>query len=253
MTIERNIRMKGVLLAGGDCTRIQEQLTVPTKCLIPIGGRTLLEYNLIALQKLCVEEIIIIVGKNGDALARAVGQSYAGIPLRCIRQPVPLGIVHALTFACEAIGEADFALRLGDELFIEEKTIEVLDFWNSSGADCVCGVTQGEPLEALRNNYSLLVEGDAVLDLVEKPEHPFNDYKGTGFCLFRNCMLQYLDQTPVNAKTGQYDLCDWIRLAIRDKRSIKLFLAAKKEINVNTAEDLRRARMLLECTEGECS
>ena len=211
-----------------------------------------MEHNLIALRKLGVEEIIVIIGKNGDALARAAGRSCVDVPLRCIRQPAPLGIVHALTFAREAIGEADFALRLGDELFIEEKTMEALDFWRSSGADCVCGVTQGEPLDALRNNYSLLVERDAVLDLVEKPENPFNGYKGTGFCLFRNCMLQYLDQTPVNAKTGQYDLCDWIRLAIRDKRSVKLFLAAKEEINVNTADDLRRARMLMECTEEEC-
>jgi len=244
--------MKGVILAGGDCTRIQEQLTVPTKCLIAIGGRTLLEHNLNALQKLGAEEIIIIIGKNGDAVARAVGQSYADIPLRCIRQPAPLGIVHALTFAREAIGEADFALRLGDELFVEEKTIEALDFWRGSGADCVCGVTRGEPMDALRKNYSLLVEGDAVLELVEKPEHPFNDYKGTGFCLFRNCMLQYLDQTLANAKTGQYELCDWIRLAIRDQRSVKLFPVAKKEINVNTAEDLRLVRMLLENTEEEC-
>ena len=244
--------MKGVILAGGDCTRIQEQLTVPTKCLIAIGGRTLLEHNLIALRKLGAEEIIIVIGKNGDALAQTAGPSYAGIPLRYIWQPAPLGIVHALTHAREAIGEADFALRLGDELFLEEKTIEALDFWRGSGADCVCGVTQGEPLEALRKNYSLLAEGDAVLDLVEKPEHPFNGYKGTGFCLFRNCMLQYLDRTPVNARTGQYELCDWIRLAIRDQRSVKLFLAAKKEINVNTAEDLRLARTLLEGTEEEC-
>ena len=244
--------MKGVVLAGGDCTRIQEQLTVPTKCLIAIGGRTLLEHNLAALRKLGAEEIIIVIGKNGDAAARAVGQSYADIPLRYIRQPAPLGIVHALTFAREAIGEADFALRLGDELFLEEKNMDALDFWRGSGADCVCGVTQGEPLEALRKNYSLLARGDDVLDLVEKPERPFNEYKGTGFCLFRNCMLQYLDQTQANARTGQYELCDWIRLAIRDRRSVKLFLAAKKEINVNTAEDLRRACMLMECTEEEC-
>jgi len=245
--------MKGVILAGGDSTRIQEQLTVPTKCLIAIGGQTLLEHNLIALRKLGAEEIIIVIGKNGDAVARAIGQSYADIPLSCIRQPAPLGIVHALTFAREAVGGADFALRLGDELFVEEKPTEMLDFWHGSGADCVCGVTQGEPLDALRKNYSLLAEGDTVLDLVEKPEHPFNGYKGTGFCLFRNGMLQYLDRTPANVKTGQYELCDWIRLAIRDKCSVKLFLAAKEEINVNTAADLRRARMLLECTEEECA
>ena len=244
--------MKGVLLAGGDSTRIQEQLMVPTKCLIPIGGLTLLEHNLIALRRLGVEEIIIIIGKNGDTLAQAAGQAYADIPLRYIRQPVPLGIVHALTFAREAIGEADFALRLGDELFLEEKTMEALDFWHSSGTDCVCGVTQGEPLEALRNNYSLLMEGNTVLDLVEKPNQPFNDYKGTGFCFFRNRMLQYLAQTPVNGKTKQYELVDWIRLAIRDQCSVKLFLVAKEEINVNTAEDLRRARMLLEYTEEGC-
>lgn len=54
--------MKAILLAAGRSTRLYPITLATPKCLLEVGGRTLLEYQLDALEKCGVREVIVVTG-----------------------------------------------------------------------------------------------------------------------------------------------------------------------------------------------
>lgn len=54
--------MKAILLAAGRSTRLYPITLATPKCLLEVGGRTLLEYQLDALEKCGVDEVIVVTG-----------------------------------------------------------------------------------------------------------------------------------------------------------------------------------------------
>jgi choline kinase len=54
--------MRAIILAAGAGTRLKHLTTGRPKCLVAIGGRPLLEYQLEALQRSGVEEIVVVIG-----------------------------------------------------------------------------------------------------------------------------------------------------------------------------------------------
>ncbi|MBK9216865.1 MAG: phosphocholine cytidylyltransferase family protein [Chloracidobacterium sp.] len=54
--------MKAILLAAGRSTRLYPITLATPKCLLEVGGRTLLEYQLDALEKCGVDEVVVVTG-----------------------------------------------------------------------------------------------------------------------------------------------------------------------------------------------
>ena len=54
--------MKAILLAAGRSTRLYPITLATPKCLLEVGGRTLLEYQLDALELCGVEEVVVVTG-----------------------------------------------------------------------------------------------------------------------------------------------------------------------------------------------
>ena len=97
----------------------------------------------------------------------------------------------------------------------------------------------------MKNTYSILFdETERILRLVEKPNKPLNNIMGTGNCMFRNRIFDYIKKTPINAGRGEKELPDLIQCAIDDGNLVKYFFIAKNYVNVNTENDVLKIRSL---------
>lgn len=230
--------MQAVILAAGGGTRLNS--TIPNKCLVEIQGLTLLERCLNNLCTKYVDEFIIIVGFNKEYIINFLGNSYKNIPVRYVIQNELNGIAHGVYQASDIIN-GSFIMSLSDELFINADITSMVKYFYDTKADCICGVVE-DSLQNISKAYTIKINSlNQIVDLVEKPNFSFNNYKGTGTCIFTQDMLGLLEYLPKNSIRGEYEMGDWILAGIKKQLLCKPFKVADKNINVNTQEDYEAA------------
>lgn len=79
--------MKAIILAAGVGRRLEARLRGRPKCLLVVGGKTLLARLLEALAAAAVREAVVVVGHGADAVREAIGASEAGMPVRYVFNP----------------------------------------------------------------------------------------------------------------------------------------------------------------------
>jgi len=189
--------MKGLILVAGKGKRMQGILN--NKCLSIVDGKSLIAHNIERLISMGIQELIIVVGSDSGTIKKHIELLNDKISITYIEQQIPLGIVDAIKCAVSSIGSDDFVLCLGDEIFYNQKPKEMLGYFISSKADCVCGIIPNESEKEIKKCYSVLVdETNNILDLNEKPEKPYNNHKGTGFCIFNNKTLEWIELVKPN-------------------------------------------------------
>ena len=72
----------------------------------------------------------------------------------------------------------------------------------------------------------------------QKPRKPPNDIRGTGNCIFRVAIFEYVPLTPINQNRSEKELPDLIQCAIDDGLRVKSFDIGEGYVNINTPEDI---------------
>lgn len=234
--------MKALILAAGRGKRMQEHCDAQNKCLITVHGRQLLEYNLAAAAALdAIEEIIVVVGYQAESIINRYGIAYGGKRLRYRIQYDQMGLVHAIATAAEDLDGHDFFLFLGDEIILNPRHREMIELFDAQHLFAVCGVVRQPDPEEIRKTYAIIQDGDGrIFRLIEKPEMPFNDIQGTGNCLFRNAILDYIPRVPIHHIRKEKELPDLIQCAVDDGHVVKSMFFCEHYINVNTKDELTR-------------
>src|SRR5258708_26912125 len=65
--------MKGIILAAGKGSRLNGTAGDKPKCLLEVGGMTLLERQILALENAAVDDIVVVVGCQAERVRRACG------------------------------------------------------------------------------------------------------------------------------------------------------------------------------------
>ena len=71
--------MRGIILAAGKGSRLNGTIGDKPKCLLRVGGRTLVERQIDALQTVGIDDIAIVVGCQADHVRRVCGPGVAYI------------------------------------------------------------------------------------------------------------------------------------------------------------------------------
>ena len=111
--------MKGVILAGGEGTRLRPLTLVANKHLLPIYNKPMVQFPIETLRALGITDILIVtggdkVGKFADYLEDG---SELGVNITYRVQRNAGGIAHALALAEEYVGDNRVAVILGDNVF----------------------------------------------------------------------------------------------------------------------------------------
>lgn len=235
--------MQLVLLAAGKGSRLG--VNISNKCFTKINNKCLLDYNLQMFTHCDISEIILIVGHNAINIQNYVGKNYNGIPVTYVFQHELLGIAHAIKIAQPCIHE-DFIMSLSDELFINPNIDNMWKNFYTNNIDCLCGVTK-DSAENIRKAYTVNISQTGnILQLIEKPSEIFNHWKGTGCCLMKQTMLPILDELCPNEIRNEYEMGDWIKLAIHKRLTCKIYPIANKNFNINTQKDINEAEKYLQ-------
>jgi UDP-N-acetylglucosamine diphosphorylase / glucose-1-phosphate thymidylyltransferase / UDP-N-acetylgalactosamine diphosphorylase / glucosamine-1-phosphate N-acetyltransferase / galactosamine-1-phosphate N-acetyltransferase len=238
--------MKALILAGGRGKRLEEQSVGKNKCMIVIKGRPAIEYSLNCVSNTDIEEIIIVVGYRAEEIINRYGIQYKNKKIKYVIQWEQKGLVHAIECAKDAISGDDFLLLLGDEILVNPRHQTMLNEFKKSDIFSICGILTVEDKELIKRTYTLIHDDNQIIyRLVEKPRHPFNNFMGTGDCVFRNGIFNYIDVTPIHHEREEKELPDLIQCAIDDGKIVKSFLICDRYSNINSEDDIQLAENIL--------
>jgi len=232
--------MKALVLAAGRGSRLGEHSQERSKCMLQFFGKPLLQYSLENAVRARVQEIVLVVGYRAEEIINEFGNQFQGVRIRYVIQHDRLGTVHAFECSQEALAGADFMLFLADEILLQPRHTAMLQCFEEQHLFVVCGVVNEPNREEIRKTYAI-IQSDLdrrIYRIIEKPRRPPNDLRGTGNCIFRNEIFDYLQLTPVNPHRNEKELPDLIQCAIDDGHRVTSFDIGTGYININTPEDI---------------
>jgi glucose-1-phosphate thymidylyltransferase len=175
-------KLKGLILSGGEGTRLRPITHTSAKQLVPVANKPVLFYGIEALVEAGIEEMgIIIAPQTGDEIRAAAGDGSAfGARFTYIEQEAPLGLAHAVLTAEDYLQDGPFVMYLGDNL-LRDGITDLVDAFRSSEPDALILLTRvPDP-----SNYGVVeLTGDRVVRLVEKPKDPPSDLALVGVYMF---------------------------------------------------------------------
>ncbi len=239
--------MKALILAAGKGARIMQISANAPKSMVEVCGRPVIDYSLACAASASAEEIIIVVGYRAQDIIDHCGRQYEGIAIRYVNQPEQKGVVHAIQCAATALASHDFLLLLGDEVMVQPRHAEMAATFDQEDLWGLCGIIRVQDRERIRKTYSVILDSQQrITRLTEKPHDPPNDLMGTGQCIFRNAILDYIDATPVQQQRREKELPGLIQCAIDDGAVVKTFPICDQFANINSLEDLQYVRSILD-------
>ena len=120
--------MNAVILAAGRGERLRPLTDTAPKCLTLVGGKSILQYELEALDAAGIQECTIVVGYRGSQVNEAFGASYNGLALRYVdnRDYGSTNNLYSLWLAREYL-QSQTLLIEGDLLFNHELIQKLVD------------------------------------------------------------------------------------------------------------------------------
>jgi dTDP-glucose pyrophosphorylase len=208
-----------------------------------VNGKPAIEYSLDCAANTTVDEIILVVGHRAEEIINKYGNRYRDKVLKYVLQWEQRGLVHAVETAKATIDGDDFMLLLGDEILVNPRHAAMLEQYEKNQDFVLCGILTVEDRSLIRRTYSVIQDNDCrMYRLIEKPENPSNNIMGTGDCVFKNGIFNYIDRTPTHPNRQEKELPDLIQCAIDDGKIVRSFNICDRYANINSEEDLIVAR-----------
>jgi len=182
--------MKGIILAGGEGSRLYPITLSTSKQLLPVYDKPMIYYPLSVLMLAKIREIVIISSPNYlNDFQRLLGDgSDLGLRLHYLTQKKPNGIAEAFIIAENFIKDSNVCLILGDNIFYGAHFRNKLNKAKKrkKGATVFC-YHVNDP-----SRFGV-VEFDSkkkVISIEEKPEQPKSNFVITGLYFYDNNVVK---------------------------------------------------------------
>jgi glucose-1-phosphate thymidylyltransferase len=203
--------LKGLILSGGAGTRLRPITHTSAKQLVPVANKPVLFYGIEALVEAGVKDIgIVIAPETGGEIASVAGDGSAfGASITYVSQAEPLGLAHAVLTAGEFLHDGPFVMYLGDNL-LRDGITALVDAFRASRPDALILLTRvPDP-----GNYGVAeLDGERVVRLVEKPEHPPSDLALVGVYMFGPSIFEAVKAIEPSGR-GELEITDAIQWLI---------------------------------------
>ena len=200
--------MKGIILAGGEGSRLDPMTRVASKQLQPVYDKPMIYYPLATLMEAGIREILLISTPHDLPRFEALlgDGSQWGIELRYVEQPRPEGIAQAFLIGADFIRGESVALILGDNIFYGNLGLpDLVDSFRSGAAVFAYPVNDPE-------RYGVVeLDGDRVVSLIEKPENPRSNLAVPGLYLYDERVVGFTEKLDPSAR-GELEITDLNRV-----------------------------------------
>ena len=185
----KEVKMKGIILAGGSGTRLYPITEGVSKQLLPIYDKPMIYYPISVLMLAGIRDILIITTEKDQKLFQDLLKdgSQFGVNFEYIIQPSPDGLAQAFILGEKFVGDNPSALILGDNLFYGNGFVKMLNL-AVKNADLGYATNFGIEVPDPQRFGIMEVEkkdGEYYIKSVEeKPKLPKSNYAITGLYFY---------------------------------------------------------------------
>jgi glucose-1-phosphate thymidylyltransferase len=211
--------MKGIILAGGNATRLYPITLVVSKQLMPVYDKPMVYYPLATLISAGIHDILIIsTPQDTSRFEKLLGDgSQIGCNFSYKVQDKPKGLADAFIVGADFIGNDKVAMILGDNIFYGSEMDNQLKDYTDPDGGVIFGYQVADP-----ERYGI-VEFDSsnkVISIEEKPAKPKSNYAIPGLYFFDNEVVQIAKNVQPSAR-GEIEITE-IHNAYLQKGKLKV-------------------------------
>ncbi|NBV06456.1 MAG: glucose-1-phosphate thymidylyltransferase [Proteobacteria bacterium] len=215
--------MKGIILAGGNGTRLAPLTNVISKQLLPVYDKPMICYPLTTLMNLEIKDILIIsTPQDTPNIEKFLGDgSDLGIKISYAIQDKPKGIAEAFLIAEKFINNQNVCLILGDNIFYgsEINREKLQEKFNKLEAGEIGGVVFAYHVSD-PERYGV-VEFDQTkekaLSIEEKPKNPKSSMAVTGLYIYNSEVVEITKNLKPSTR-GELEITDVNNVYLKNKK-----------------------------------
>tara|TARA_B110000027_G_C16120867_1_gene302875 strand:- start:2330 stop:3196 length:867 start_codon:yes stop_codon:yes gene_type:complete len=198
---------KGIILAGGQGTRMSPLTKAVNKQLLPIYDKPLIFYPLSILMLANIKDILIIVNKGQlDQYKKILPDGKnLGIKITYAEQDKPRGLPEAFLIGEKFINNKNVALILGDNFFYGQNLTKTLI--NSSKLKKGAKILLHKVLKPELFGVAKVNIKKKIVSIKEKPKRFVSDLAITGLYFFDNKVINFAKKLKPSAR-GELEITD---------------------------------------------
>ncbi|MGI8958222.1 MAG: nucleotidyltransferase family protein, partial [Bryobacteraceae bacterium] len=103
--------MQLVIIAGGKGTRLKERTADLQKCMVEVGGKPLIEHQVLLARSQGISDILILTGFGAQSIEQYFGNGAPwGVKIRYQCEPEPRGTAGAVIDAFDKLDDVFFVM-----------------------------------------------------------------------------------------------------------------------------------------------
>jgi len=241
--------MKGIILAGGNGSRLNPITTAISKQLLPIYDKPLIYYPLSVMMIAKIKDISIIVDpkyKENYVNLLGNGENF-GIKINYFEQEKPNGLPEAFILTEKHIKNSNVCLILGDNIFYGQGLKDCLD----RGKKNKTGATIYSYQIKNPQNFGVINfdKNNKPIKIEEKPKQPKSNYAVTGLYFYDKHVSSYAKKLKPS-KRGELEITDLNTIYLKKKKlKVEILGRGFAWLDTGSSENLLAASQFVETIE----
>ncbi|MDA0715800.1 MAG: sugar phosphate nucleotidyltransferase [archaeon] len=235
------MEVRAILVTGGLGTRLLPFTAYTQKSLLPIFDRPVLDYCLATIRAAGIDKITIISNKFIDQIAHHIGSGIPGEQIQYVIESDPKGVLPAISLARSHHQDCRMLVYFSDNITTENLKDEVERFTHAvDPPGCVMlGRKEVNP-EA----FGVAVfDGETLVDVVEKPQHPPSNIAIGGIYLYDETFWSKFDHV-MSKEPKNNSISDINRIYIKESKAKLLSIGTDTWLDCGSPDSLLKAANL---------
>ena len=212
--------MKGIILAGGNATRLRPLTKITSKQLLPVYDRPMIYYPIQTLVSSGIKDILIIISPlySGHFLNLLGSGKEFGARFSFAIQDEPRGLADAFIVGKDFLDNDNVTMILGDNIFDNHGFSKEIQSFKSGAMVFAKKVTDPQRFGVVEFDK----KGN-VLSIEEKPKKPKSNYAVVGLYTFDSRVVEYAKNLTPSAR-GEIEITDLNNMYLnKGKLKVKVF------------------------------
>ncbi|HLD85363.1 MAG TPA: sugar phosphate nucleotidyltransferase [archaeon] len=204
--------MRGIILAGGNGTRLRPMTLVTNKHLLPVYNKPMIFYPIDTLVKAGIKKILIITGNEnaGDFMKLLGSGKDFGVEFTYKIQDGAYGIAHALGIAEDFANGEKFVVVLGDNIIEDDISDAAKEFDKSDYNGLIFLKEVSDP-----ERFGVAELSDQkIIRIEEKPKNPKTNFAVTGVYMYGRVVFEIIKSLKPSAR-GELEITDLNNMLIQ--------------------------------------